>query len=428
MYLVRQWNNVLVDVVLTQLGSAVGLRVAEKVVVSIGVLIFCWGSFAFIAAATGRAPWPVLPGIAMVAYGWTFQMGFMNYYISVGLALLAVALVWHGVRWDYLTWGVLCLLALLAHPIGFVWAVGGAIYCRSSDRLPLKFQWTLVLTGLFVVVATHYYVSHTYKPYGSVGLRAVLFTGPDQLVLYGHDYRVLAGVTFFIGVASFLLGVMEQRRTPTFWQSMRTPLELWAIAVFAAAMLWEGIQLPHYAMGLTFLPERLTSITAVLGLCVLGCVRLRTSQFMALAGCAIVFFSWLYRDTGILNTMEQQAESLVSRLPSQARVIDTIFPFPGSRVAALHVVERACIEKCYVYSDYEPSTKQFRIRVSQGSPIAVVDAAAGLAMREGRYVVQTSDLPMFQIYQCNEKDLTKLCLRNLAAGEINGRIGYHPTY
>jgi len=35
-------------------------------------------------------------------------------------------------------------------------------------------------------------------------------------------------------------------------------------------------------------------------------------------------------------------------------------------------------------------------------------------------------LPMAQIYQCDEHDLTRLCVRQLVAGEANGRIGYHP--
>jgi len=47
-------------------------------------------------------------------------------------------------------------------------------------------------------------------------------------------------------------------------------------------------------------------------------------------------------------------------------------------------------------------------------------------MEAGEYEVQSSDLPMAQIYQCNDKDLTKLCIRQLTAGETNGRIGYHP--
>jgi len=84
LYLVRQWNNVLVDLALAKLVNAVGFVAAEKIVVPACVLIFFWGAFAFIAAATRRPPWFLVPAIAMIAYGWTFQMGFMNYYLSLG--------------------------------------------------------------------------------------------------------------------------------------------------------------------------------------------------------------------------------------------------------------------------------------------------------------------------------------------------------
>jgi hypothetical protein len=47
-------------------------------------------------------------------------------------------------------------------------------------------------------------------------------------------------------------------------------------------------------------------------------------------------------------------------------------------------------------------------------------------MASGEYEVDETDLPLKQIYQCDEKDLTKLCIRDLEAGETNGRIGYKP--
>ena len=116
LYLVRQWNNVLVDVALAKLGSAVGFAAAEKIVVSACVLIFFWGAFAFIAAATRRPPWFLVPAIAMIAYGWTFQMGFMNYYVSLGFAFFAAALCWRGQVVDWIAGLLLSGLTLLAHP------------------------------------------------------------------------------------------------------------------------------------------------------------------------------------------------------------------------------------------------------------------------------------------------------------------------
>ncbi len=43
------------------------------------------------------------------------------------------------------------------------------------------------------------------------------------------------------------------------------------------------------------------------------------------------------------------------------------------------------------------------------------------------YEVGDDDLPMKQIYQCDSNDLTKLRIRDLESGEVNGRIGYKPS-
>jgi hypothetical protein len=47
-------------------------------------------------------------------------------------------------------------------------------------------------------------------------------------------------------------------------------------------------------------------------------------------------------------------------------------------------------------------------------------------MASGEYEVDETDLPLKQIYQCDDKDLTRLCIRDLEAGETNGRMGYKP--
>ena len=47
-------------------------------------------------------------------------------------------------------------------------------------------------------------------------------------------------------------------------------------------------------------------------------------------------------------------------------------------------------------------------------------------MQSGTYDVEDEDLPLKQIYQCEAKDLTRICIRDLAEDEKNGRLGYHP--
>ena len=99
-WLAWRWNNVLFDYWLDGLGRILSLQVAVKIAVSFAVLIFFWGMFALACAATRRAPWYLCPCIAMFTYGYTFHMGFMNFYISLGLAFFGMAILWRGKRWD----------------------------------------------------------------------------------------------------------------------------------------------------------------------------------------------------------------------------------------------------------------------------------------------------------------------------------------
>jgi len=142
---------------------------------------------------------------------------------------------------------------------------------------------------------------------------------------------------------------------------------------------------------------------------------------------AVVFFAFLYQDTGWVNRLEANAEKLVADLPPGTRVLVTIRAPAESRITFIsHAVERACIGRCFSYSNYEPSSGEFRVRVQKGSPVVTSSTDDAEDMASGEYEVDDTDLPIKQIYQCDEKDLTRLCIRDLEAGETNGRIGYKP--
>jgi hypothetical protein len=427
LYLAPQWTNIFVDVALLRLGNIIGFAAAEHIVVSACVLIFFWGTFAFIAAASRQPPWFLVPAIAMIAYGWTFQMGFMNYYLSLGLGFLAAALFWRGRSVDYIAAAALMALALIAHPMGFLCVAGAVAYIRLAESMRGRRRWLLLSSAFLTVFAVHYYiVRHFQTQYWDTSI-FYLMNGADQLVLFGSRYTKLAIATILFGTACFLYAdLREGKGTPQRWR-FRTPLELWAILLFTAAMIPELIQLPLYPGPVGFPVSRLTSITAVMGLCILGYVRPRRWHLAGFAVLAAVFFALMYRDTATLNRMEEQAENLVSTLPYGRRVIETIGAPPDSRIFFIsHMVDRACIGRCFTYSNYEPSFGQFRIRVRPGSPLVTDSPEASNAMEEGNYIVRPQDLPMTQIYQCDEKDLTRLCMRDLTAGEKNGRLGYHP--
>lgn len=115
LYTVRPWTNVLVDVALERLSPAVGLAAAAKIATSVCVLVLFWGAFALIAAATQRRPWLLVPAIAMITYGWSFQMGFMNYCLS------------------FPGFGIFCGSSVLARAAGRLAPWAGADSARSAS-------------------------------------------------------------------------------------------------------------------------------------------------------------------------------------------------------------------------------------------------------------------------------------------------------
>src|SRR5437867_2022412 len=136
LYIAKQWNNILFDVTLLRVANVVGLAAAQKIVVSIGVLVFFWGVFAFIRTVTERPPWLLAPCIAMLAYGYSFSMGFMNYYLSLGLACFGLAILWRGKGIAWIGGLAVGALTLLAHPIGFSWLVGTLAYVKAREKMP----------------------------------------------------------------------------------------------------------------------------------------------------------------------------------------------------------------------------------------------------------------------------------------------------
>jgi len=429
LHLARQWNNVLFDILLLRLGNLVGLAAAEKILVPLCVLIFFWGAFALLAAVSRRPPWFLLPCLAMLAYGWTFNLGFFNYYLSLGLGFFAIEIVWNGRGRELILAVLLAAIVLIAHPQGFLWLVGCIGYVVFWRLLPGWWRLAAPTAAAFAVVAARLYLMKHYESFSAWNLYGPgIYNGSDQIILYSLRYYVLAGATLLFGLLCFVIEAIRRHRARESWEDMRLPFELHWLLVFAIYVLPDVVRVPMYAGWVGALALRLTTCAAATGLCVLSLMRPRKWHTIGFAAIAIVFFAFLYQDTATLNRMESQIERIVATLPPGARVTATIWAPPDSRVPFIvHMVDRACVGKCFSYQNYEPPSGQFRVRVDQdGSPLNTDDSDASQQMEAGEYVVRPEDLPMAQIYQCDENDLTQLCIRQLSAGEPNGRLGYHP--
>lgn len=424
LWLSGQWTNVLFDFLLSGLGSMFGFRVAEKIAVPLAVLIFFWGTFALVSAAVRRAPWFLLPCIALATYGWTFHMGFFNYYLSLGLGFFSLAIFWRGQGWERLLAFAVAPIVAVAHPLGFFWLLGAGAYVGIAERTPRRYQLLLFafavgsIAGLHFYLWSHYIVAPGTKPF-------YFFNGADQLVLFGERYHLPERALLAFALISLAVDVVRRRGEPGRWADYSIPLQLYVLVGFAILLFPGGVRFPHHAAPIALLTERLTSVSAVLGCCLLGAMRPSKWHLTGSAAIAVLFFSFVYQDTATVNKMEERIVQLVGKLPPGQRVMGTILPPPGSRILIQHILDRACIGRCFSYGNYEPSAEVFRVRAAPGNPYALSGYEDAISMEEGDYTVQPEDLPVFQIYQCSLSG-TELCIHSLEAGEKNDRLGIHP--
>ena len=428
LYLASRWNNVVVDVALARLGNWLGLAAAEKIVVGACVLIFFWGAFALTSAVAGRARF-LVPCLAMLTYGWTFNIGFFNYYLSLGLGFFATAIFWRGRGWELWAGIIFAGLTLLAHPQGFAWLVGSVGYIfiwrrlRGWWKLALPVAAVAAIVGVHIYTFSHFDASDILSSFGSE-----IYTGADQISLYTPRTHVLGLIALGFGILCCGAEAVRRVREHESWAELRLPFEIYAVAVFATYVLPDDLHVPMYSAWIGAVTLRLTTVSAMWGLCILAQVRPRAWQALGFWVVAACSFTFLYQDTRDLSRMERDARQLVGGLPYGQRIMATVWAAPESRLPYIvHLIDRACVGRCFSYQNYEPPSGQFRVRVAAGgSPLVTSSSEDAQSMEAGEYEVQDKDLPVMQIYQCDESDLTKLCIRRLEAGEINGAVGYQP--
>jgi len=424
LWLARQWTNVLFDFLLSGLGARFGYNVTEKVAVSLSVLIFFWGLFALVSAAARRAPWFLLPCIALVTYGYTFHMGFFNYYLSLGLSFFSLAIFWRGQGWCRFTGFAIVPLIVLANPLGLFWLVGASLYVGVAEMLPRRYSWLLLAPAAAVLVGAHFYlVRHFITEAPPVPF--YFYSGADQLRLFGRRYLgvALAAVAFF--AAAFITDIVIRRHETGLCRNYAIPLQLYLLVFLAVPLLPGGITFSHLGAAIALLTERLTSVSASLACCILGATRPRKWHLAVSAAIAALFFTFVYQDTATINRMEKQAERLVRTLPPNQRVLATILPPQESHIPIQHIIDRACIGHCFSYGNYEPASAVFRVRANPGNAYVMSESEDTVAMEEGSYVVRPEDLPAYQVYQCDLSGTT-LCIAPLEAGQENDELGVHP--
>jgi len=417
---VHQWSNVLFDLIVLHAANWFGFAAAEKIAVSIVVLIFFWGGFAFISSVSGRAPWSLTPFLTVLVYGYAFHMGFMNYCLSIGLAFFALTAAWQSGAGNWFVSAIVAALAFLAHPIGFVLFVSLALYISVWRVLPRwpRLALPLLMAASFILLKRSFVAHQEREPsWRSEGILQLL--GQDQMNVYGHQYLVLSWFALAGGAVCVVAALYDwifREQKPSPWLSIAT--ELYLVAIVATICLPENFRTGLYAGWVGLLVSRLTVVTAVFALLVLASLRLPPWFWRSATVIAAVFFVFLYRDTRKLDRMEANARSLVQSLPAGTRIVAVTNAPEDWRVQFIyHSMDRACIGHCFSYANYEASSLQFRVRALPGNMVVTTSVDQSDDMSSGDYRVRKNDLPLTSIYQCDEADFTKLCALPLSEGQ-----------
>ncbi len=411
--LVNQTTNILFDLILGSLFRLVGAEAAQRIGVSLAVLIFTWGAFAFVRAVSGRRPWHLLPCIAMLAYGWVFHMGFFNFYLSLGLCFWAMAVIWEMKPRRVALALPIFLLAYLAHALPVLWTAGLLMYVVIARRVaPLH---RILLTSMFVtVLITAQAIIGRVMFVRWSPIQIGLATGLDQVWVFDSKYYLVLMGLLAVWALMFL-GLLRLSGPRAVIGSI--PFQLCVLSAAVVLILPNTVLIPGFLNALSYIAERMSLGVAICVCAMLGTVRPRTLERWALVAVSVLFFAFVYVDERALNAFEDRMEDVVSQLPPGQRVVSSI---RDSRIrinAVNHMIDRVCMERCFSYGNYEASTGQFRIRAELGNPYVASNYLESWEMQTGLYVVKRRDLP---IYKVDVDRDGRLFMKELKAGARTG--------
>jgi hypothetical protein len=411
--IVPQTTNVLFDLMLSGLFKAFGAEAAQRISVSLAVLTFVWGAFAFVSVVAGRRAWGLMPVIAMLAYGWVLHMGLFNFYLSLGLCFWAMALAWEWKPRRVAAAAPVLIVAYVAHGLPVAWTVALLAYLWLARRMAPPKRAILMAVSLAAMVAARAVMTGMMS-YIWLPQQMVEITGTDQLCVFDGKYLVPFLGLLLVSVLLFvrLLGASGARNVVS-----GLPFQIGVLSAAGVFIVPTRLQIPGYNHALVYIAERMSLAVGICLCALLAAAPMRAYHRYAMGVVALLFFGFLYRDEGALNAFEDRMTRLVSQLPPGQRVVSAIND-PTLRISALtHMIDRACLGRCYSYANYEPSTAQFRIRAVAENPIVVSTYADSSHLQEGSYIVKQSDVPLYQV---DLDPAGHMAIRILTAGAQSG--------
>ena len=406
--IVSQTTNILFDLMLGGLFRLFGAEAAQRIAVSIAVLVFVWGGFRFISVVGGRPALHLLPCIAMLAYGWVFHMGFFNFYLSMGLCLWTLATAWEWQPRSAAIAAPLLVLAYLAHVLPVVWTAGLLLYQGLARKMSPRLRVYVTAAWLMGMVMFQIVVGHTMFSRWSAD-QIKMATGADQVWVFdGKYYVVLVGLLLVWGM--LFLDLLRDSGTRSVVSSV--PFQFCVISAAAVSILPTTILLPGFHHTLVYIAERMSLGVGICVCALLAAARPRAIQRYAMTLVAVIFFGFLYRDEKTLNALEDRFDGVISQIPAGRRIVSGIDDPFLNVFAVTHMIDRVCLGRCFSYANYEPSTGQFRIRTVADNPYVTARYDDSWRMQNGSYVVKDRDLPLLQVALDQEG---RMVVRNVEA-------------
>lgn len=421
LWIAHQSNNVLFDIMLVFFSSHFGMAVAQRIAVSIAVLIFAYGTISFCSAGRSSSPWFVVPIVAIFTYGYTFQVGFFNFQIAMGLSLWYLA-IFLRTRWPLrLLSFPLLVIAWLAHPLPVVWALGLATYIAVSEHLAFRQRLALLASAFLALAVIHFILAALYKTVWGFG-QIFFITGASQALLYNNKYVLPFALLLWVWV--LLLRRLIKMRT---WQSLISDIyvQLWLLTAAAVALMPSSILFPQFARPFSYITTRLSLASAILLCALLSQVEIRNVEKIVIVSTAVLFFVFVFRDDQKYNRMEDHVDAAVQTFPTGSRVVGLFLTNSTHGNPYWHILDRACIGHCFSYGNYEPCSLQFRVRATRGNRYVLCDYDDVTAVELGNYIVQARDLPLYFVYSCGPVH-DRVCSRELHAGDHTGLASREP--
>ena len=390
LYVTHPWTNVLFDLMLVETMRMLGPDWAQKLSVSVCVLVFFWAAFFWLRTWAGRRIWHIAPLLAVLSYGWSFQMGFFNYYLGVGLGLWAcVALANRGAPRVVLA-AILLGLSIYAHALAAAYCLMFCAVQQILSRLRLRARVRFLGgAGICLMGAG---VAISVMGIGVAGWHPPMMLGADAFSSISPE-SILTTVAYFLLVASVLVRRLMRQSAVKFAGSRNAQMMI--LALICAFVLPATVAATGYLAPVEFIRLRFEVLVALSVLTYI-CANRPAWPIPLFAGIvAANFFFWHFMESRHAEVVEREVTQAVRQLPPGTRVYARLKTRMGLIDPLLHVVDRACIGHCFSYANYEPLSTHFRLRAEPGSPLLITEfeRMRDEVVKEGLRVRQ-SDLPL----------------------------------